>query len=158
MATLHLMHGFIGAGKTTYAKKLEKELKALRLNSDEWMLALYGNNPPASSFTACEEKVRALQWEVAMRVLAQGGDVILDWGFWKLATRNEIRHKLAAQGVSYRFYAMQTDKEVMRERCRKRTEEGGNKELFIDNNAFDEFWPRFEPMSEEEVCERIKSA
>jgi predicted kinase len=46
MATIHLMHGFIGFGKTTIAEKLAKELPAVRLNNDEFMELLYGRNPP----------------------------------------------------------------------------------------------------------------
>ena len=44
MATIHLMTGFIGFGKTTLAKKMEKELSAVRLTHDEIMLERYGRN------------------------------------------------------------------------------------------------------------------
>lgn len=35
-----LIHGFLGAGKTTFAKRLEEEEKALRFTHDEWMSQL----------------------------------------------------------------------------------------------------------------------
>jgi len=44
MATLHLIVGFLCSGKTTFAKKLEQELPALRLTPDEWHLRLFGND------------------------------------------------------------------------------------------------------------------
>jgi len=37
MATIHLMHGFGGFGKTTIAKKLAKDLPAVRLTNDEFI-------------------------------------------------------------------------------------------------------------------------
>jgi hypothetical protein len=37
MSTAHLIHGFLGAWKTTFAKKLEAELGAVRFSQDEWM-------------------------------------------------------------------------------------------------------------------------
>ena len=32
MATAHLIYGYLGAGKTTFAKKLERELPAIRFS------------------------------------------------------------------------------------------------------------------------------
>jgi predicted kinase len=43
MATLHLICGLPGSGKSTLAKKLENELAALRLTSDEWMDRIIGD-------------------------------------------------------------------------------------------------------------------
>lgn len=42
MATLHMMCGLPGAGKTTLARRLEREHRALRLTPDEWVTPLYG--------------------------------------------------------------------------------------------------------------------
>lgn len=36
--TLHLIHGYLGAGKTTFARKLEIDTKALRFTLDEWIV------------------------------------------------------------------------------------------------------------------------
>jgi predicted kinase len=40
--TLFLTVGLPGAGKTTAARRMEIEKKALRLTKDEWVKALYG--------------------------------------------------------------------------------------------------------------------
>ena len=151
MPTLHLLHGFIGSGKTTYAKRLEAELPALRLNNDEWMVALLGANPPRESFGAHYEAIKELQLTIAERVLALGCDVILDYGFWSLEWRNEIRQKAMQWGVPHRFYAMTTSIEECRVRVLARTEVLPHGNLVIDANAFDELWQRFEPMGEDEV-------
>jgi predicted kinase len=151
MPTLHLMHGFIGSGKTTYAKKLEADLPALRLNNDEWMVALFGVNPPQESFSSHYEAIKELQLDMAERVLVLGRDVILDYGFWSLAWRNEVRQKAMQWGVPFRFYAMITPIEECRRRVLARTEALPHGNLVIDANAFDELWQRFEPMGEDEV-------
>jgi predicted kinase len=39
MATAHLIHGFLGAGKTTLARQLERELPAIRFGADRQALA-----------------------------------------------------------------------------------------------------------------------
>jgi hypothetical protein len=35
MATAHLSHGFLGVGKTTLARRLEKDIPAIRFSHDE---------------------------------------------------------------------------------------------------------------------------
>ena len=44
MATLHLMVGLPGSGKTTEAKRIAAECGALRLTPDEWHFSLFGND------------------------------------------------------------------------------------------------------------------
>ena len=44
MATAHLIYGYIGAGKTTYAQDLEDRLHAVRFTTDEWISTLYSED------------------------------------------------------------------------------------------------------------------
>jgi predicted kinase len=46
MPTVHLIHGYLGTGKTTLAKQLAEEVNGVRFNSDEWMVRLHGEDPP----------------------------------------------------------------------------------------------------------------
>lgn len=46
----HIVIGFIGSGKTTFARKLERETGAVRFTKDEWMVRLFGNTPPKDTF------------------------------------------------------------------------------------------------------------
>ena len=43
-ATLFLMVGLPGSGKTTRAKELERETGAIRFTPDEWHLFLFGDD------------------------------------------------------------------------------------------------------------------
>ena len=84
MATLHLIHGFAGAGKTTFARNLAVESSAIRFTHDEWMVKLYGHNPPENRFADYFDRISNLIWELTMQLLHLGQDVILDFGFWAL--------------------------------------------------------------------------
>ena len=81
MATLHMMVGLPGSGKTTEAKKLEKELGALRLTPDEWQYFLFGHDINEPEHDERHTKIEEVMWEIAVKVLKLGCDVILDFGF-----------------------------------------------------------------------------
>jgi predicted kinase len=90
MATIHFMHGFIGSGKTTIAKRLAADLPAVRLNNDDWMVALYGRGPHGRELhDDYWTRINKLQWDLVRQILAAGSDVILDYGMWGRADRQE---------------------------------------------------------------------
>ncbi len=157
MPTLHLLCGFTGAGKTTVAKQLERDIPALRFSPDEWMVKLYGHNPPAQDFRDYHDRVVDLIWQHALRVLDLGLDVVLDFGFWSRASRDAARAKATAAGVLYRLYFLDCSEEVMRRRVLNRTEELPSDALWIDEAAFDLFTGRFEPLGEDEEHIRIET-
>jgi len=85
---VHLLYGLAGSGKTTLARALCAEGRAVRFTLDEWMISLY----PGLSFEAAEygrrtEIVKDLIWSVAEQVLRSGADVVLDWNSWSRARR-----------------------------------------------------------------------
>ena len=123
MATLHLLCGFIGAGKTTFAKSLERDHSAVLFSHDEWMVRLYGRNPPSEHFQTYYHRVEDLIWQMASRFLALGHDVVLDHGFWSRADRDLARRKSQEIGVPAKLYFLHYSEEVMRERVLIRTEE-----------------------------------
>lgn len=92
---LHLMVGLPGAGKTTQARALEAVTGALRLTPDEWHTRLFGDDfgDPAGhpEHNRRHTEVEALMRKVAAAVLRRGADVILGFGFWSRAERDEVR-------------------------------------------------------------------
>jgi predicted kinase len=148
MATVHLIHGFVGTGKTTFSKKLESENQnIIRFTLDEWMIALFGKNPPKEAFGDFEKKLKALIWGVAQKNLALGNDVILDFGFWKKNDRDDYKKMAKDVGAEVKLYNLRCPDDVILERVLKRTEEMGDGALFIDENAINEFKQYFEPVN-----------
>ena len=122
MPIAHLIHGYIGAGKTTFARKLEKEQSAVRFSADEWMVALYGHNPPVEHFAEYFESVDELIWKTALDVLQVGCDVIIDSGFWTRVSRDTARRRLHAIRASAKFYSVSCPDDLMRVRTVQRSE------------------------------------
>src|SRR5436190_3281366 len=89
VATLHLMVGLPCSGKTTLAQKLEREQSALRLTVDEWHIQLFGQDAEESEHNARHSLIEAMLWNIASRALELGTNVILDYGFWARAEREE---------------------------------------------------------------------
>jgi predicted kinase len=149
MPTLHMIYGFVGAGKTTFAKKLEHTLPAIRFPHDEWMNKLYGKNPPLEHFADYYGRVHDLIWVYAARLLELKQDVILDSGFWSRDSRDEARAKAVKLNAETKLYFLDVPEAVMLERVRKRNENLQGS-LYIDDHAFELFKTRFEPLGEDE--------
>ena len=150
--TVHLIHGFIGAGKTTYAKKLEQDTGAIRFTADEWMTALYGNNPPQDMFAEYEDRAKIKIWEMTEAFVNRGHDVILDFGFWERAARDETKLRIEKMGATPQLHALQISDDIMLERTLKRTEEMPEGALMIDEAGFKKMKAYFESIQEGEDC------
>ncbi|MFP5333680.1 MAG: AAA family ATPase [Actinomycetes bacterium] len=96
--TVHLMVGLNGAGKTTHARRLERQCPAVRFTLDEWMLRLHGLPFDAPEYPELSERCQSVIWDVALQVLATGTDVVLDWNLWSRARRATWRDRVTAAG------------------------------------------------------------
>lgn len=149
MPVAHLIHGFLGAGKTTFAHRLEMETSAIRFTHDEWMRKLYGDDPPENLFSDYAQRVSELMETVWTRCLTIGVDVILDFGFWSRNERDRVRAAIADLGAECRFYRLACPDELAWQRIENR-----NKALYtslhIAPNTFEVLKTRFEPLESDE--------
>ena len=157
VAIAHLIHGFIGSGKTTYATQLEKDLPALRFSIDEWLIALYGQDPPENKFEKYYNRTAGLIWNVATRALESGQDVILDFGFWSRKSRDDARERLSRVNAELVFYNVTCADEVMEARALNRTVAMPEHALYINKEAIASLRERFEPLGCDESCKVVRT-
>ncbi|HET8909180.1 MAG TPA: AAA family ATPase [Ktedonobacterales bacterium] len=100
MATLHLMVGLPCSGKTTLARKLEREQFALRLTVDEWHIQLFGQDTEEPEHDARHSLIEMMLWNIASRALELEMNVILDFGFWAREEREDYRSRAKELGAS----------------------------------------------------------
>jgi predicted kinase len=112
-----LIVGLPGAGKTSWARRIEEERKALRFTPDEWMDALFNTNEVDGRRWVLESE---LLWGVAARALALEVDVVLDYGCWSEEERDLFRTRAQALGASAEIVVLDLPFEVLWERLERR--------------------------------------
>lgn len=150
MPTVYLLCGLPTSGKTTLAKKLSEEKRAVRFTLDERMLSQYDLTIFDEEYghRALEEKQKI--WLEAQEHLSQGVDVVLDWSLWSREARAEWVEKIRAAGHDYRLYYLNAPLQMLRDRLANRNSSGTRSVHVIPLEEFDRFAPIFEPPSDEE--------
>jgi len=149
MAIAHLLFGFLGSGKTTLAKALERQHRAMRFTPDEWMARLFGEDPPAAIFQEKAAAIIELLEPIWTGCLGRGVDVVLDYGLWTRTERDHIRALVLDLGAQPVLYRLECDDEVARERVAQRNV-GPGQSLYIAPATFDLLKGRFEPLQPDE--------
>lgn len=149
MTTAHLIHGYLGSGKTTFAKALEQEGTALRFTHDEWMKKLYGDDPAEEHFADYAKRVSEVMEGLWTRCLQIGADVILDFGFWSRNERDRVRLTVTRLGADCRLYRLSCSEDDAWKRIEARNL-SLDSSLYIARNTFEVLKARFEPLSDDE--------
>ncbi len=71
-ATIHLIHGFIGFGKSKIAAELAHELPAVVLSNDDLMIKLYEKNPLMNRCDDYYNRIDDLIWDLAENIIRAG--------------------------------------------------------------------------------------
>jgi predicted kinase len=139
--TLFVMVGLPASGKTTRAKEIEEERRALRLTPDEWMIPLFNDNDANGKRNVLEGR---FIW-LALRALRLGIDVVLDFGVWAEVERTALRALAAEAGASSELVYLEIDEDEQRRRRDARASEGSETTFYISDEDLDEYRGRFVP-------------
>ncbi|RJR14888.1 ATP-binding protein [Candidatus Microgenomates bacterium] len=147
----YIICGFIGAGKTTFARKLEKKTGAVRITKDEWLVKIFGNKITSDdNFPEYDKNVTVLAKDIAFNILKAGKDVIIDEGFWEKSYRNDIKKQLSELGVKPILYYVECSVEKMRERTVARSGNPAKDSFEISSEMFDGYLKYWQPPEEDE--------
>ena len=119
MAKLILICGKLCSGKTTYAKQLCRERRAVLLSVDELMLAMH-DPYLGDRHDKIAARAREYLYDKAFAVIAAGVDVVLDWGFWTKQMRREAISRCAEENVAFEWHGVFPNDAVWHERIAKR--------------------------------------
>ena len=115
-ARLVLICGLPGSGKTTTARRLAAETGGVRLCPDEWMTALAIDLFDEET----RAKVEALQWQLALELLALRQTVIIEWGVWSRSERDVVRERARSLGARVELVYLDVPTDVLWKRLEAR--------------------------------------
>ena len=121
---IHIVFGRQGAGKSTYSKKLTKEVNGVHFSIDEWMWKLYGKDLPKSMnlkwimerVERCEKQI----WETSKKISNCGVEVILDLGFTKFEKRELFLALAKEEKIPTQIHYVKAPYEIRKKRVLER--------------------------------------
>ena len=152
MAKVMLVCGKVCCGKTTYTKKLQ-EKGAVLLSCDELMRLLF-DEYLGEKHDAVSARVQAYLFQKSLEILNAGTDVVLDWGFWTKAGREDALRLYKEQDCAAELHYLDIDDETWRQRIEKRNANRGPYDYYVDDGLREKCLARFEPPETADVWVR----
>lgn len=118
--TVYAVAGQMGSGKTSLARKLSKEKKALFFSTDQWIanlgVPIGSHENYAKYYTGIRERI----YEVAKQALNLGVPVVFDFGVNQAKGRQGLLKFANEAGASVEIYHISVPTEVCRARVQER--------------------------------------
>ena len=150
-----LLCGKIAAGKTCYARRLASETAAVILSCDELMLTLFPLPEGAGELhDLYAARVQDYLFRKALDLAAAGCSVILDWGFWTKASRENARTFFRSHTLPCELHYIEVTDEQWESNIHQRNravEEGRESAYFIDKGLRNKLNERFVPPDMDEI-------
>ncbi len=129
MTQIQLVVGPVGAGKSTFCRRLAEQQRAVHFNLDEWMARLFRADRPeqgvmewyAARVRRCQDQI----WAVSQSLLRSQVGVVLELGLLQREQRLRFYERVDAAGHSLKVYVLDAEREVRRARVMGRNEARG---------------------------------
>ena len=145
--TLYVMVGLPAAGKTTVARRIERDHRALRLTLDEWWIPLFGTSMVHAKRNVLEGRLVAL----ARHALGLGLDVVLDFGVWARDERTALRWLASTVGAGCELVYVAIDEAEQRVRVDRRRAAAPESTFLMTQADLDEWRTIFQPPDDGEL-------
>ena len=150
--------GKLCSGKSTYAKKLQKEGRAVILSIDEIMLAVFEQDA-GEKHDDYVASIKEYMYQKTLEITNNGLDVILDWGFWTKEERAYARSFFSSNGITNEFHFLDIDDCEWRRRIKKRNQDvlaGISDAYYVDEGLQEKFNVIFEMPDPSEIDFRVE--
>lgn len=144
---LYVMVGLPAAGKTTLARRIEIEHRALRFTPDEWMIPLFGESMANGKRNVLEGRFIA----TALSALRLGFNVVLDFGVWAKDERTALRWLASTVEAECELVYVAIGEAEQRNRINERFATAPESTFPITQSDLDEWRTIFQPPGEDEL-------
>lgn len=159
MATVHLVEGPVGAGKSTFAAQLARSHAAPRLILDEWMVTLFRADRPEADLMQWygERKQRCIEqiWRVTCDLIDAGTSAVLELGLVQAQDRSDFYARIDAAEYPLRVYVLDAPRAVRRARVHARNDaQCGTFQMVVPDEIFESASDLWEPPDDLEIGAR----
>lgn len=120
-ATLHLMCGKIASGKSTLAKTLAVQHRAILLSEDKWLASLYpGAINSVTDYAGYSLRIRSVLGPLVVDMLESGVSVVLDFPANTIASREWLLGLAETARMAHCLHYLDVDDEECRARLHVR--------------------------------------
>jgi predicted kinase len=121
-ATVFMMCGVAGSGKTTFAQNLQR-YGCVRLSIDEEIWSTYGRygiDYAAEKYLEYQQTAEHRLRRILIECLERGSNVVIDYSFWRRSKRDEYRALIKDHHRPAQLIYMQADLRTLKTRLRER--------------------------------------
>jgi predicted kinase len=118
-ARLFMVGGLPGAGKTARSGQIAKRFGAVPISSDEWMERLGIDIWDQ----AARGRIESAQADLTIDLLRAGAGVVVEWGLWTRAERDQLRSRAVAAGAFVHLEFLDAPVDTLWDRVRARGRE-----------------------------------
>ncbi|WP_147943086.1 ATP-binding protein [Microbispora sp. CSR-4] len=148
-----MMCGIAGSGKTTYAQELERR-GYVRLSIDEAVWARLGRDGgelDPEEYADHQARAEDDLWQELVRLMRAGRSVVLDYSFWRRATRDRYKALIESHGYRWELLYLKARPETLRRRLAARNTLSGPNSVTVSDELLRSYVAGFEePVGEGE--------
>lgn len=149
---LYFLCGLAGAGKSTLARKISAEKRAVLFCEDQWLANLFGGVRSLDEYLQHRARIRALLAQHVPEVLKIGHSVVFDFGGNTVRDRAWIRSVCESAGATTELHYIVADEALCKRRVaeRNRTKPAGLYWGDVSEEMLDAVNRYFQPPTTEE--------
>lgn len=160
MSKIIAICGKICCGKSYYAKQIKEKENAVVLSTDEATYDLI-DNEQGELYDVFAERVNKYLMKKAVEIVKAGCIVILDWGFWTKAERQETTKYFNQFGIDVEWHYVDIEqsrwKQLIEERNNKIKNGNGGSNFYVDEGLMEKLLSKFEEPTRDEINVRIET-
>ncbi len=140
IGTLYFFAGRAGAGKSTLARQLSADRRAVLICEDQWLARLFGGAASLQEYLERRGRIRQLLGEWVPQMLEAGHSVVFDFGGNTVNDRAWVRSVFARARAEHELHFIVAEESVCRERVwdRNRTKPAGIYWGEVSDELFDQ--------------------